>query len=97
MENTTNGTPENTGIPNNTRFEESRNTTPKDNFIPPYEDPAITNPAELASFPKAAPKADAGKVSFESEDRLVNRKSSPVREGINIAQSDNRPDENGYI
>jgi len=63
----------------------------------PYEDPAITNPAELASFPKAAPIADAADVENETGNRLVNRKGSPVREGRNIAQSDNRPDENGYI
>jgi len=132
MENTTNGTPENTGLPN-----QETNRTNDNRIIPnhveatasddifaetapvkivsldgtpvttshnnesyadlPYEDPAVTNPAELASFPKAAPKADAAEIENESENRLVNRKSSPVREGRNIAQSDNRPDENGYI
>jgi len=125
MENTTNGTPENTGLPNNTQdnkiipnhveatasddiFAETApvkiislddvTTTHKESFDDlPYEDPAITNPAELASFPKAAPKVDASEVENESGNRLVNRKSSPVREGRNIAQSDNRPDENGYI
>jgi hypothetical protein len=63
----------------------------------PYADPALVNPEELASFPDPAPKEDASQVEFESENRLVNRKPSPVREGRNIAQSDNRPDENGYI
>ena len=125
MENTTNGTPQNTGLPNSTEdnkiipnhieatasddiFAETAPvkiitidnaaTAHKESFDDlPYEDPAVTNPAELASFPKAAPKVDASEVENESGNRLVNRKSSPVREGRNIAQSDNRPDENGYI
>lgn len=62
----------------------------------PYEDPAITNPEELASFPKPAPIADAEDVENESESRLVNRRS-PVREGRNIARTDNAPNEEGYI
>lgn len=134
MENTTNGTTQNNGLPN-----EDINRTDSNPIVPthveatasddifaetapvkiislndvagtatsghdkesfddlPYEDPAVTNPAELASFPKAAPIADAADIENETGNRLVTRKSSPVREGRNIAQSDNRPDENGYI
>lgn len=62
----------------------------------PYEDPAITNPEELASFPKPAPIADAEDVENESENRLVNKRT-PVREGRNITQTGNAPDERGYI
>lgn len=131
MENTTNGTPQNNGLPNQEPDRTNDNTiipthveaTASDDIFTetapvkiislddttvashkkesfddlPYEDPAVVNPAELASFPKAAPKVDAADVENESGNRLVNRKSSPVREGRNIAQSDNRPDENGYI
>ncbi|MXN89839.1 hypothetical protein GR160_01235 [Flavobacterium sp. Sd200] len=62
----------------------------------PYEDPAITNPQELASFPKPAPIVDAEDVENESESRLVNHRS-PVRDGSHIARTDNAPDERGYI
>lgn len=64
----------------------------------PYEDPAITNPEELASFPKAAPKADALDVEEESKTRIVNVKSSPVRDGRNIVRTDTNGDiTEGYM
>lgn len=66
------------------------------NFTLPYEDPAITNPEELASFPKNSEIADATDVERESESRLVNRRT-PVREGRNITRTDNNPDTEGYM
>jgi hypothetical protein len=41
----------------NRRLEEVRNLTPDTTL--PYTDPAIVNPAELASFPKPAPASAA--------------------------------------
>lgn len=62
----------------------------------PYEDPAITNPEELATFPKRSEIADAGQIENESESHLVNKRT-PVREGRNITRTDNNPDTDGYM
>ena len=62
----------------------------------PYQDPAITNPEELASFPTPAEIVDAHEVANESENRLVNTRS-PLREGRNIIQTDNAPGDDGFI
>ncbi len=62
----------------------------------PYEDPAITNPEELASFPKKSKIADAGQVEEERESHLTNRRT-PVREGRNITRTDNNPDTDGFM
>jgi len=70
------------------------NLTP-DNTLP-YEDPAVTNPEELASFPKKAKIVDATEVERESENHLVNKRS-PVREGRNIVRTDNNPDTDGFM
>jgi hypothetical protein len=72
-----------------------RTTKPTDTTLP-YEDPAVINPEELASFPKPAPKADAADVENESENRLVNKRS-PVRDGTHITRTGNTPNEEGYI
>lgn len=71
-----------------------RNLTP-DNTLP-YEDPAITNPEELASFPKKAKIVDAAEVERESENRLVNKRT-PVRDGRNIVRTDNNPENDGFM
>lgn len=65
-------------------------------FNLPYEDPAITNPEELASFPKNSEIADAREVEHERESHLVNKRT-PVREGRNITRTDNNPDNDGFM
>jgi hypothetical protein len=62
----------------------------------PYEDPAVTNPEELASFPKISEITDAKEVANESESHLVNKRT-PVREGRNIIRTDNNPDTDGFM
>ena len=69
---------------------------PKKEFSLPYEDPAITNPQELASFPKNAKIAGAAEVEHERESHLVNKRT-PVREGRNITRTDNNPDNDGFM
>ena len=76
------------------RLKGNKDLTP-DNSLP-YEDPAITNPEELATFPKRSKIADAGRIEDESESHLVNRRT-PVREGRNITRTDNNPDTDGYM
>jgi len=78
----------------NTNATVRRNLTP-DNSLP-YEDPAVTNPEELASFPKKAKIVDAVEVERESKNRLVNERT-PVREGRNIIRTDNNPDTDGFM
>ncbi len=65
-------------------------------FSLPYEDPAITNPQELASFPKNSTIADAQDVELERESHLVNKRT-PFREGRNIIRTDNNPDTDGFM
>lgn len=59
-----------------------------DNFTFPYEDPAIINPDELASFPKTTCPSGG---HYHHESHLVNRRT-PVRDGKNITITDNHPD-----
>jgi hypothetical protein len=68
----------------------------KSNYPLPYEDPAITNPRELASFPKKADIVNAKEIEHESENHLVNKRT-PVREGRNIIRTDNNPDSDGFM
>lgn len=68
---------------------DQRNKKGTDNSLP-YEDPAIVNPKELASFPKKSKIEKASEVEKEKESHLVNKRS-PVREGRNITQTDNTP------
>ncbi len=63
----------------------------------PYEDPAITNPVELATFPKPAEKVSATHIESENETHVVNTKRSAVREGRNIINTDNNPDRDGFM
>lgn len=62
--------------------------TSADNFTFPYEDPAIINPDELASFPKTTCSSGG---HYHHESHLVNRRT-PVRDGKNITITDNHPD-----
>jgi hypothetical protein len=68
----------------------------KRDFSLPYEDPAITNPEELASFPKNSQITDAEEVERERESHLVNKRT-PVREGRNITRTDNNPNNEGFM
>ena len=65
-------------------------------FTLPYEDPAITNPQELATFPKPSEIVEAKEIEHESESHLVNKRT-PVREGRNIIRTDNNPDNDGFM
>lgn len=59
-----------------------------------YEDPAIINPDELATFPKqAAP--DGGHHSYQHN--LHHGKRTPVRDGRNITRTDNHPENKGFM
>jgi len=55
------------------------------NFDLPYDDPAIVNPAELASFPKVAMQGNQHHTEHESH--LVNRRTTPARDGRNITRT----------
>ena len=105
MENNTNGFNDNIIRPNTTATTNTSNNDIKYQNNPdapisgetlPYPDPAVTNPQELASFPKPADIADAKDVANESENRLVNKRS-PLREGQSITQTDNAPGDDGFI
>lgn len=77
------------------RLDEIRHLTP-DNSLP-YEDPAVVNPEELATFPKAAPKADATDIADENQAHPVSVQRSPVREGRNIVRTDTAPNPDGFM
>lgn len=66
------------------------NVTP--DYSLPYEDPAIVNPQELASFPKKSKIEKASEVEKERESHLVNKRT-PLRDGRNITQTDNSPEQ----
>lgn len=96
MENTEKGHNNNIIRPNHeTNKVNAHNATP--DFTLPYEDPAITNPEELASFPKPAHKVGEQELENESENRLVNYQKSAVREGRNIIRTDNNPNTDGFM
>ncbi|KOS07854.1 hypothetical protein AM493_18665 [Flavobacterium akiainvivens] len=63
----------------------------------PYEDPAITNPVELASYPPPAEKVSAADIENENEIHGINTKRNPVREGRNIISTDNNPERDGFM
>lgn len=77
------------------RLQEIKNTAPDNSLF--YEDPAVTNPEELATFPKAAPKMDATDVEEESVTRLQSLKRSPVRDGRNIIRTDTEAGSDGFM
>jgi hypothetical protein len=59
-----------------------------------YEDPAITNPAELATFPKQR-IGDFGHHAEHERHHVTQR--TPVRDGRNITITDNHPGKNGFV
>lgn len=61
------------------------------NVVLPYEDPAIVNPNELATFPKQVKK----EAHHHHEAHLHHR--TPVMEGRNITRTDNQPNKQGYM
>lgn len=61
-----------------------------------YDDPAIINPAELATFPKRQVIPAEEHHYYDHESHLVNRRT-PVRSGMNITRTDNQPDRNGFM
>ena len=63
----------------------------------PYEDPAVVNPTELATFPKMVKRDESHHHHHEHESHLVNRRTAPVREGRHITRTDNHPDKDGYM
>ena len=62
------------------------------NFMFPYDDPAIVNPDELATFPKTI---NTG-AHYHYESHLVSKRN-PLREGKHITITDNHPDKNGFV
>jgi len=56
-----------------------------------YEDPAVLNPAELATFPPKVVKAESFHHDHYHHSHLVNKRT-PVRDGRNITITDNHPD-----
>lgn len=79
----------------NERLEEIKHMTPDNTML--YEDPAVVNPEELATFPKPAPKADATEISDENQAHPVSVQRSAVREGRNIVRTDTAPDSDGFM
>lgn len=60
----------------------------------PEDDPMLINPDELATFPEEQKNPDRNP-DDENESHLVNRKSSPVRDGRNITRTDTTADNDG--
>jgi hypothetical protein len=73
----------------NKRENNTKKTTPDTSL--PYDDPAVINPEELASFPKGSKITDAKEVELERKSHLVNKRS-PLREGRNITRTDDSPE-----
>jgi len=63
----------------------------------PYDDPAIINPDELATFPKMV-NTDAYHHHYhqDHESHSVSKRT-PVRDGRNITRTDNHPDKHGFM
>jgi hypothetical protein len=79
----------------NERLEEIKHMAPDSTLL--YDDPAVVNPEELATFPKPAPKLDATELDDENQARPVSVQRSPVREGRNIVRTDTAPDPDGFM
>ncbi len=62
----------------------------------PYEDPAIINPDELATFPKPVHTETRHHHHHHDESHSVSKRT-PVRDGRNITRTDNHPDKNGFM
>ena len=55
------------------------------NYGLPYDDPAMINPDELASFPKQV--STEAYLHYDHESHLVNRRTTPARDGRNITRT----------
>ena len=58
----------------------------------PYEDPAIVNPDELATFPKTVNTS-----AYHAHESHLVSKRTPIRDGRNITITDNHPDKHGFM
>lgn len=58
----------------------------------PYEDPAIVNPQELASFPRQVKKNDPNYHHHSHHHHHYEQK-----DGMRITRTDNHPDKDGYM
>ena len=58
----------------------------------PYEDPAVINPDELATFPKTVNTS-----AYHTHESHLVSKRTPIRDGRNITITDNHPDKRGFI
>ncbi|MEL1243371.1 hypothetical protein AAEO56_03785 [Flavobacterium sp. DGU11] len=65
------------------------------NAMVPYEDPAIINPDELASFPKMVKTGSYH--NYHDHELHEITKRTPVRDGRNITRTDNHPDKKGFM
>jgi len=77
---------------NNDWLQESKSLYPDDTLS--YNDPAVINPDELATFPKEV-RGDSHH-HHHHESHLVNKRT-PVRDGRNITRTDNHPDKHGFM
>ncbi|MES2487691.1 MAG: hypothetical protein V4581_17305 [Bacteroidota bacterium] len=101
MENKTNSRVGNTANWPEEQANNSHNVLPTERLVDyndlPYEDPAVVNPQELASFPEPAEIVDAQDVENENTIHMVTPNKNPVREGRNIISTDNNPDRDGFM
>lgn len=89
------GTGKEINLTNSDRSIPQQKSTKPDGPLP-EDDPAIINPDELATFPKERKNTNPD-LDEERDSHSVNLKSSPVREGRNITNTDTKPDENGFM
>lgn len=61
----------------------------------PYDDPALVNPDELATFPKTV--KSGGYHQHHDHELHEITKRTPVRDGRNITRTDNNPDKRGFM
>lgn len=66
-----------------------------DNTLP-YDDPAVINPEELATFPKQVQRSDHYHHHHEHESHLINKRIKPGTDNY-ITRTDNNPDKRGYM
>ena len=77
----------------NEQMYQERHPEMSHNEWPMYEDPAIINPDELATFPKQVTEE-----SYQNyHANLHHGKRTPVRDGRNITRTDNHPEKNGFM
>lgn len=74
--------------------DEMRDLRPE--YTLPYDDPAVINPQELATFPKQVERDDHYHHHHEHESHLINKKVKPGTDNY-ITRTDNNPDKRGYM